>query len=137
MRLFFSALLDLITRASAREAERKERQLEREHSRLLLEGMFLKAIEFTKVNQEAVMALAAAQAAQAEAFNAWIKNFTVQPMADAAPQSASTHEEWVLPDGSPSPQIPAEFKLALDLERLNNESLGDFDREGSDFLTNG
>lgn len=120
------------------DADREERALERKHQLLLFEGVLNKAIELARTNNDAIVKLAEAQTATAQAFTQWLKGFQV-PDATASPAVNSvTREEdlWELPDGTQIgnfPNLPAEFQLAASLHKMNEQALGDFDREGSDF----
>ena len=117
----------------------KERALERQHQLLLFEGVLNKAIELAKTNNEAIVKLAEAQAATANAFTQWLKGFQV-PDAVSGPMPNTVmrdEDSWELPDGTTyTPDVsdlPAEFQLAAKLHKMNEQALGDFDREGNDF----
>jgi hypothetical protein len=123
-------------REAALAAERKERADERDHQRLLIEGIATKLVEFSRVNQEGVMELARAQAATADALQTWIKGFHVPPETDMSPSVVREEDEWELEQErlaeDPTRYIaslPPEFALALSLQKLD---AGDFDREGRD-----
>ena len=122
------------------DADKEERALERKHQLLLFEGVLNKAIELAKVNNEAVEKLAAAQTATANAFATWLKSF--QMPTDVAAQTlrnavASEEDQWQLPDGTVvgnfDNDLPIEYQLMERLSKMNEQALGDFDREGSDF----
>lgn len=121
------------------DADKEERALERKHQLLLFEGVLNKAIELAKANNEAVMKLADAQTATANAFATWLKGFQI-PESGISPQpinpALQEEDSWVLPDGTEIgnfPDLPAEFQLAAQLHKMNETALADFDREGSDF----
>ena len=121
------------------DADKEERALERKHQLLLFEGVLNKAIELAKANNEAVMKLADAQTATANAFATWLKGFQIPESGiSSQPINPALQEEdsWVLPDGTEIgnfPNLPAEFQLAAQLHKMNETALADFDREGSDF----
>lgn len=120
------------------DADKEERALERKHQLLLFEGVLNKAIELAKVNNQAVEQLAAAQVATANAFAQWLKGFQVPDVASGPAVNNVLKDEnlWELPDGTTIGDfgdLPAEFALAAKLHKMNEQALGDFDREGSDF----
>jgi hypothetical protein len=149
MRTFLSAFFELfrvIKRYRERQEARfvreaEERAAERAHQRALLETIFTKLVESQKVTSESVMALADAQRSQANVMQTWLDGFKISDPTPVKPQVVRPEEEWVKEQlrlneiglADAALQLPPEFQLAFELSKLNQDSLEDFDREGSDF----
>jgi hypothetical protein len=128
--------------AALRAEQARERAQEREHLRLLVEGVFVRLVDLIKVNQEGVLKLAEAQAKQADAFATWLKGFQTIPSENNQSTTIRDEDEWVAEQrrlaeqGDPNAfpvSLPPEFQLAYTLEKLNQQELASFDREGRDF----
>jgi hypothetical protein len=120
--------LDFLTPA------RLERERARAHQLLLMEGLLVRFVDVLREQNQPVLALAAAQAATAEAFTTWLKGFQQSTNEPTASTSRPDPDgEWYLPDGTPSNQvinqvIPAEFRLAAELAGIPTNT--PYDREG-------
>lgn len=126
-RAFLSALLALLRR----DFSTSEAAKDREHNRLLLQGALNQVIELATVNNSAIIALAQAQSAQADAFATWLKGFAV-PSGDSVSSTITQHtlpeDEWVTADGISLSNLPPEFHIAAHMAKLDAE----YDHEGRD-----
>jgi hypothetical protein len=146
LRLAFEALRFIKRyreRVAAQRAElARERQAERDHQRLLVETLFVRVLDIIKVQQDGLLKLGEAEIARAEAFSSWLKGFQVPSTSPEPSHRVTEDDEWLAEQaelraqGDPSAfpvDLPPEFQLAAALAKLNQDSLGEFDREGSDF----
>ena len=142
LRLFVE-LFRFIKRYRERELQRlayeaNERKLEREHQRLLVEGIFQRIVDLAQTMNVGVVEIAKAQMAQAASFQQWLDGFKIQDPSPAVPTSPDSVERqaWLEENGFPT-DLPPEFQLAYtlkELESMNNNALATegFDREGRD-----
>jgi hypothetical protein len=117
-------------------AERAERAAERLHQLEMVKTIFGSMVELSRENAAPIHKLAEAQSASAEVLSAWLKGFHIADPSPAPPQVADDEQEWKSEQLKElAEHLPPEFKLAFDLDKLNQESLDamGFDREGSDF----
>jgi hypothetical protein len=114
-------------------AEREERERERQHQHLMLDTIFSRVVEMQKASTDALLEVAKAQQAQADVLATWLKGFHTDSTPVAPMRAEGDIEVWEpLADVG---ELPPEFSLAFDLNRmdkLNQQELVDFDREGRD-----
>lgn len=122
-------------RQAQREAfARSERAEERKHQLLLVEGISQRIVDLAREQNIGLVEIAKAQQAQAASFQQWIDGFKIQNPEPLPPISLEQLDAMKVAEEDGL--LPPEFQLAYDLkalEKLNQKSLGDFDREGSDF----
>ncbi len=129
-------------REAVEERRAKERALEREHQRLLVEGITRSLVEFAQANNSGLLEMAKASAAQAEVMSTWLKGFQVSDTSPTPSQTVRDEDEWVdeqrrkiaLNDPTAFPvDLPPELQLAYSLGALEQFPDESFDREGRDF----
>jgi hypothetical protein len=124
----------------AASATLAERARERDHQRLLIEGVLRTVVELAKTNQDGILRIADAQAEMSRTLTAWLKSFQVDGSSTPLQSHTVTEsDEWLAEQKELAAQgfpidLPAEFQLAFALNKA--EQLADsshFDREGRDF----
>lgn len=151
LRLLLSAIyesLRFIKRYRERQAEAharlaEERRLERDHQKLMLLALGQQLVDVIKSNQEGLLEIAKASAAQAEAFGVWLKSFQTTPDPEPS-RTIRDEDEWEmeqerLAESDPElvmHSLPPEFQVAFALNKLDasRDPNPDFDREGRDIV---
>lgn len=142
LRFWFTFVVDLFRVISRRRARlAQDRFDERQHQLAMVRELVQGFVDLAKANQDGLLEVAKAQTKQAEAFQQWLKGFQSTPGELPPSSSITDKDEWLLEqqklaaagDVDALTNLPPEFQLALALEKLNHENLGDFDREGRDF----
>lgn len=150
LQFWFSAFLKAVgfirryrERQEARRiADAAERAREREHQRLLIEGVAKELTKLLSAQSEPLIKLAEASAAQAEVMSTWLKSFQVSDPTPTPSQTVRDEDEWIdeqrrkLAVGDPTAfpvDLPPELQLAYSLGALESFPDESFDREGRDF----
>jgi hypothetical protein len=124
-------------RADARlRFQMEEASRERAHQLAMLDTIFSRMVDFARTQNEGMLEIARAQTAQAGVMGEWLKGFQVSDPTPVPPQVVRDEDVWERESmESLLKELPPEFKLAFDLDKLNQASLeaDGFDREGSDF----
>lgn len=122
-----------------RLVEATERELERQHQRMMLEIITDKLVSFAQANQEGLLKLAEAANAQANVFQTWIDGFKPPTNTPEPPSRVSDEDEWEREEKATFnelAQLHPDFALALKLNQLDESKDPNpgFDREGRDIF---
>jgi hypothetical protein len=107
---------------------------ERAHQLAMLDTIFSKMVEFSRAQNEGMLEVAKAQLAQSNVMAEWLKGFHISDPTPLPPQVVRDEDLWMKENmGAVLDELPPEFRLAFNLDKLQKEQNETFDREGSDF----